>query len=574
MDSAGPLLEPGSLSRDRLRKVVSYNGDLFLVDMKTSAVRRLTETMVDERNPHFSADGKSVLFVRDGMNVMSLDLDSPLVHQLTDIRAGPAPAEPPKPDAQRAALEAQQKELFEVIRDRMRQDSIAKAERAARDSLHPKTLYLMKNERVTSLSVSPSGKALVLTTTIPAADDRQAEVPSYVTLSGYTEDLTARTKVGDVPNGGRVAFMELPSGQLRWIHPIPDDTTQTAAQVAVLDWNDDGTQALLFAERRDWKERYFYRLDAGNGRLTTLDVLRDSAWVGGPCFPCGGFVPEPPAQNKGQARISSAGAGGGRVWFVSEADGFAHLYTMNTDGSDRRQLTHGQWEVLDARISDDGRYFELHTSEVSPFERQFYRMPVGGGPAERITTQVGGHDVVVSPAGTMLADVYSTANRPPELFVMPYRAGAPLTQLTTSPTADWLSFPWIKPEIIWFTASDGVKVPAQLYRPADMGARPNGAGVIFVHGAGYAHNVHNYWSQTTTPASTCSTSSSRRRDTWCWRSTIARRRGTDATGARPSTGGWADATCRTTSTDRGTSRRNSGSRRTASASTAEATAAS
>ena len=27
-----------------------------------------------------------------------------------------------------------------------------------------------------------------------------------------------------------------------------------------------------------------------------------------------------------------------------------------------------------------------------------------------------------------------------------------------------------------------------------MGAKPNGAAVIFVHGAGYLHNVHNYWS--------------------------------------------------------------------------------
>jgi dipeptidyl aminopeptidase/acylaminoacyl peptidase len=27
-----------------------------------------------------------------------------------------------------------------------------------------------------------------------------------------------------------------------------------------------------------------------------------------------------------------------------------------------------------------------------------------------------------------------------------------------------------------------------------MNAQPNGAGVIFVHGAGYLHNVHNYWS--------------------------------------------------------------------------------
>src|SRR6185436_17339628 len=61
-------------------------------------------------------------------------------------------------------------------------------------------------------------------------------------------------------------------------------------------------------------------------------------------------------------------------------------------------------------------------------------------------------------------------------------------------TADWQSFNWIVPEIVWVTASDGVKVPARIYKPKDLGAQPNGAAVIFVHGAGYLHNVHNFWS--------------------------------------------------------------------------------
>jgi dipeptidyl aminopeptidase/acylaminoacyl peptidase len=37
-------------------------------------------------------------------------------------------------------------------------------------------------------------------------------------------------------------------------------------------------------------------------------------------------------------------------------------------------------------------------------------------------------------------------------------------------------------------------VPARIYRPREMNAQPNGAAVIFVHGAGYLHNVHHYWS--------------------------------------------------------------------------------
>jgi dipeptidyl aminopeptidase/acylaminoacyl peptidase len=37
-------------------------------------------------------------------------------------------------------------------------------------------------------------------------------------------------------------------------------------------------------------------------------------------------------------------------------------------------------------------------------------------------------------------------------------------------------------------------VPARSYRPADVGGTLNGAGVMFVHGAGYVHTVTNTWS--------------------------------------------------------------------------------
>jgi dipeptidyl aminopeptidase/acylaminoacyl peptidase len=102
--------------------------------------------------------------------------------------------------------------------------------------------------------------------------------------------------------------------------------------------------------------------------------------------------------------------------------------------------------------------------------------------------------VTVSPDGHWLADLFSTANRPPEIFLQPSKPLADAVQLTTSPTAEWLTGPWIVPEIVMIPASDGVPVPAHIYQPKDLGAGPNGAGVIFVHGAGYLHNVTQYWS--------------------------------------------------------------------------------
>ena len=476
MDSAGPLAAVGDLSTDKSMRAVEWNGDIFVANLKTGTARRLTNTIARESDPHFDRGSRHVYFVRDN-NAFSFDLVSGEEQQLTDIRVGPKPKEDEKATGQRGALEAQQRELLDAVRDEIHLDSLRKTEKAQRDSLRPTTLWLRKDEAVSTISVSPAGNALLLVTTIPAGDKQKAtEIPHFVTKSGYTEERKSREKVGDVQDGGRVAYVPLTRGEPTWLALIPGDTTNAPGLALVNGWNDEGTAALVFAVSFDWKTRFIYTVGA-KGVLSALDTLRDSAWVDGPAF--------------GEAGWFDSGK---RIWFVSEADGYAHLYSMAANGSDKKQLTKGKWEVVDVGLSADERTFYLHTSEESPFEQQFYRMASTGGARTQITKTSGGHTVVVSPNEQLLADVYSTSNRPPELFVMRNQPGAAESRLTLSPTAEWLSFPWLAPEIVMVPASDGVQVPARIYHPSDMGAKPNGAAVIFVHGAGYLHNVNHYWS--------------------------------------------------------------------------------
>jgi dipeptidyl aminopeptidase/acylaminoacyl peptidase len=476
LDSVGPLIQPGRYSPDRRLRAVEFQGDLYVVDMQRNTARRLTETLGIESSPDFSADGRRIFFVRDN-NVFSLELEGGLVRQVSDIRPGPAPRERARADGQRAALESQQRELFESVRDRLRADSIAEAERKQRETQRGRTLYLNANERVTSLAVSPSGRALLVSTVVPNDRALNTKVPNYITASGYTEDLNARTKVGDAQSSGRLAYISLPSGDVRVLRLTPGDTTRPPAFASLLGWNETGTHALVSAVTPDFKTRFLHTVSADSGAVKTVDTLRDTAWVAGPCFGCGGWYD-----------------GGRRFWYVSEADGWAQLYSQSADGSDKRQLTQGRFEVYGVVLSRDKRSFYLSTSEKSPFERHFYRMSVDGGAREQISERVGSHDITLSPDEQWLADVHGTANRPPELHLARNRKGAELAQLTTSPTADWLAHKWIVPEIVMIPASDGVQVPARIYRPQDQGATARGAAVIFVHGAGYLHNVHNYWS--------------------------------------------------------------------------------
>ena len=475
-DSLAPMLADGVRSRSGEWKIVGTGGDLWRVGLPSGKVVRLTSTRASEQPLSLSRD-ESTLFYRDGNNVIALTLSTGVVKQLTDIRPGTKPDTARRTPAQRSALERDQIELLEAIRDQVRRDSIRTAEREEREAGVLPVTWLGREARLRTLSPSPSGNhALIIASTSATPAPKNTMVPDFVTKSGYTEELDTRTKVGDAQGKDRVGLLTIATGEVEWLRPLPGDSTDQYGGIASWGWNDDGSAVLLRAESSDHERRTIARVDT-TGALAVIDSLTDSAWVGGPCGYCGGWLP-----------------GNDAVWFVNEADGYAHLYTMGRDGDNRRQLTSGTFEVLQATLSEDRSRFEMHTSEGSPYQRHFWVMDLDGDNRTRLTTTIGGHSATPSPDGARLALVHSASNQPPELFIQDAREGAEAVRLTTSPLPEWAAFDWISPEIVEIPASDGIGVPARIYRPEQMGVKPNGAAVLFVHGAGYLHNVHDYWS--------------------------------------------------------------------------------
>ena len=477
-DEAEVLIAGGDVSPDRRRRVSSVRGDLYLVDRRTMDVRRLTHTEDSEGSPLFTADGRAVLF-RRGDDVFRLDLASGALRQLTDIRLGPPSDEDDDAEGHREFLEDQQLELFQHLRwDREREereDSV----REAREAREPEPVHLESGERVAGLEPSRDGRYVLLTAAKPASGEKDVIVPDWVTEDGYTTDIETRTKVGDAQGTSRVGVITTETGEISWIEVAPDDyDAEEPVSVVNTGWNDAGTKAFVFAVSDDNEDRWLWSVDALSGERTLLDHLHDDAWVAGPCFGfCVGFVP-----------------GTDRVWYVSEETGYAHLYAVNADGSDERALTRGEWEVYSVTIPEDRSRFLISSSEGSPFDQHAWWLDFDGSNRRAITEGEGRYDVTLAPDGRRVAIVHDVANRPPELFLADARNVAGMERITDSPTPEWRSFDWIRPEIVRFRAEDGVMVPARIYRPRDLGAEPNGAGVIFVHGAGYLHNVHNYWS--------------------------------------------------------------------------------
>jgi len=224
-------------------------------------------------------------------------------------------------------------------------------------------------------------------------------------------------------------------------------------------------------------------LDPASGKTKVIDTLHDDAWVREIGFGGSGleFLPDDK-----------------RVWFLSERDGWMHLYTLDisADNPKPRQLTSGKWEITAAELSRDGRKFFITSTENHPGERHLYTVPIDGGSRTRITSMTGSNDATVSPDESTLGLVYSYSNKPPEVYVMANAPGARATQVTTTPTEEWRAFNWIDPRVITFKARDGVDVYARVFTPEMIGAKRDGSrpAVVFVHGAGYLQNAHKYWS--------------------------------------------------------------------------------
>ncbi len=475
---AAPLISGGDLSPDRRWRVTAVEGDLHLVDRRTLGVRRLTRTEDGESSPLFSTDGSAVIF-RRGNDLYRLTLSSGTLEQLTRIVAGPAPRDSAEAEGQRKFLVDQQLELFEHIRREKVREDVHKARQAAADSLEPKTVHIDREERVQSLDPTRDGRYVVVRVAKQAQDAKSTVVPDWITADGYTRDINGRTKVGDAQGASRVGLLTTATGAVTWLDAAPEGyEPKERPNVFSVGWNDAGTRAFLFAVSYDNKDRWLWGVEAATGQRTLLDHLRDEAWVGGPCFAsCVTFLP-----------------GTDRVAFVSEETGYAHLYEVSADGTGLRALTSGAWEVLGVQVPEDRSRFLLTTSEGSPFDQHVWWMDFDGSNRTAVTQGDGRWEATPSPDGRRFALLRDVANRPPELLLADARRPAEATQITTTPTAEWASFPWIKPEIVRFQAQDGTPVPARIYRPRDLGAQANGAGVIFVHGAGYLHNVHNFWS--------------------------------------------------------------------------------
>jgi dipeptidyl aminopeptidase/acylaminoacyl peptidase len=540
----------GRFDRAHKRLVLAENGDVVIIDVATGVHRTITHTVAAESNPRWARHDTAVTFMREGnLYLLPVDASADAVEtQLTEVVAPPAeaavsPTAGPQrgaggqrgggggrgagaaqttttqgttelTDAQRLLQEENQK-LIQYLQEQTGQrggtggtggggrGGRGAGAAAPGPAVAPIARFqLGARQNVLDLELSGDEHTVwALVNERAQGTARPQEVPNYITRSAYPEMITGRANVGDVRGRTLLAAVNVAGTKVAWadasafagVERKMKSTDPDAPRV--LDWSlpdlsDDASVGVVAIRAQDHKDRWFARVDPTTGQATILDHAHDDAWL------------------RQQNFTGSAGGFGatGLVWlpdnkrvlFLAETDGYMHVYALDVTAASPKALplTSGKWEVTDARLSADRRSLFLTTNEVHPGERQFYTMSVDGGARTKITTMTGSNDATVSPDEKSLALIYSYSTKPPELYVMPFTAGAPAVKVTTSPSPEFLNFKWIDPKVITYKTRDGQDVYARLMTPEMMGAKrdPHHPAVVFIHGAGYLQEAHKYWS--------------------------------------------------------------------------------
>lgn len=471
----GPFGAEVKFDKARKRALLVQNGDISLLDIGSGKLCQLTFTDARESNANFGFDEKKIYYTSEE-NLYLASLEDHSLRQMTSFTRKSPPAERMH-DELANWYSQQQKDIFAEFKkeqSRMRFEGMRPTLSSLSTPSPPKRkpFYLRENQNLTYLELSPDEKYVIFIMTESVPEEKSTIVPNYVTRTGFTETIESHAKAAYPSRTIKAGIIVVSSGDVKWI-----DYNQGERKIhsGNFFWSPDRKTCLHTARADDRKDHWLFRLDISSGKTETIEQIHDEAWVG----PLGltNIFWWPDSQH---------------ISYISEKSGFAHLYKISLDKKEKKQMTSGKFEVLEARLSQDGKTIYLTSNEEHPGEKHFYSMPAQGGKRTKVTSLVGQNQAFLSPDESYLAVLYSATNRPPELYFQANKPGTVSKPITLSTTAEFRSYSWVEPEIKSLKARDGVDIYVRLFKPQNSHAKK--PAVIFIHGAGYLQNAHRGWS--------------------------------------------------------------------------------
>ena len=179
--------------------------------------------------------------------------------------------------------------------------------------------------------------------------------------------------------------------------------------------------------------------------------------------------------------------------YQSEKDGYNHLYLFDTKGKELKQITKGEFVVLDlVGFNTKTKSVIIQSNEAHPLHHNYYAVNIDNGKRTLLDNGKGTHRAMLSPDGTMLFDRWSEPDVFRKIAVRnTATASATLLQTDASP---WQAYN--VPEISSgsLTAADGhTKLFYRLVKPINFDPNKKYPTVVYVYGGPGVRNVDASW---------------------------------------------------------------------------------
>ena len=177
----------------------------------------------------------------------------------------------------------------------------------------------------------------------------------------------------------------------------------------------------------------------------------------------------------------------------SQKDGYNHLYLFDKSGKELRQITRGEWIVMDlVGFNPSRKSVIISSNECSPIQCNTWEVNVSTGKRTLIDNGEGWHTPSLSGSGRYIADSYQTPTVPRNIEVADVKTRKH-TSYYSSPN------PWEGYKVPQFScgtvkAADGTTdLYWRMVKPADFDETKKYPTVVYVYGGPHAHNVDARW---------------------------------------------------------------------------------
>ena len=183
----------------------------------------------------------------------------------------------------------------------------------------------------------------------------------------------------------------------------------------------------------------------------------------------------------------------GEIIWMSERDGFKHIYRSRTDGRFINQITRGNWKVNGINaIDEENEIIYFNAKKESEMENHVYSVRFNGSRLKRLTKEEGSHSASFSPTKNYFIDTHSSFTRAPKTVVRS-NSGAIKKTLASTDKNKFDAYGFTYPRHVNIFTDDGTRLNGIITLPHNFDPMNQYPVILYNYGGPGSQMVNNRW---------------------------------------------------------------------------------